>query len=213
MFAFVVACATVAYAVITWRLVKETKDMRESQWMPEIAIFLQPKEHSLGIIDLVIQNVGLGPAFNIEFEVIQDFHILEKRPLSELGIFKKGMNYLATNQKYQTFVTSMYEKHEEKLEKSIEFKVTYEDYKRKKYDRHFLLELAEFEGLSQLGEPPLYTIAKSTKNMAERIRCLSSGFERLRVLTMTDREYEEKCRKQEEAFEQRIRDRQEENPS
>lgn len=44
LFSFLVTIATLAYTILTWKLVSETKKMREVQTEPKISIFMQPKE-------------------------------------------------------------------------------------------------------------------------------------------------------------------------
>jgi hypothetical protein len=52
---------------------------------------------------MVIQNVGLGPAYNIKFKLDPDFEYGEGKFLSDLGFVRNGLKYLAPNQKLQFF--------------------------------------------------------------------------------------------------------------
>jgi len=114
-----VSIATAVYAILTWKLVSETRKMREVQTEPKIFVTIQPREEWINFIDLVIQNTGLGPAYNIKFEVNPDFEYVKGKFLSELGFVKNGLKCLAPNQKLQFFLTSMIENPEEKLKKSF----------------------------------------------------------------------------------------------
>jgi len=73
LFSAVVAIATVIYAILTWKLVEETRKIRKIQTEPKISIDIQPKEDSIHFIDMIIQNIGLGPAYNIKFTINPDF--------------------------------------------------------------------------------------------------------------------------------------------
>ena len=117
IFSAVVAIATVVYAFLTWRLVSETRKMREAQTEPKVSVTIQPREERIKLIDMVIQNIGLGPAYNIKFEINPDFECMKGKFLSELGFMKNGLKYLAPNQKLQFFLTI--ENFEEKTKKAF----------------------------------------------------------------------------------------------
>ena len=57
IFTMVVALATVAYVVLTWSLVSETKKLREDQTEQKISAIIQPREEWLNFMDLIIQNI------------------------------------------------------------------------------------------------------------------------------------------------------------
>jgi len=117
IFSFIVAISTVVYAILTWRLVSETRKMREAQTEPKIFITIQPREEWINFIDMIIQNIGLGPAYDIQFKVEPDFKITKSRSLSEIGFIKNGLKYLAPNQKIKFFLTNLAENFEEKKNK------------------------------------------------------------------------------------------------
>ena len=67
-FTFVVAASTVIYAFLTWKLVSETRKLREMQTAPRVSVRLELAEYvSSGGMELVIANEGQGPAQNIQF--------------------------------------------------------------------------------------------------------------------------------------------------
>src|SRR5947208_9205421 len=64
----VVASATTVYALLTWRLVAETKRLREAYSEPHVGVSVLPSEYaSTGFADLVIRNDGLGAAIDLRF--------------------------------------------------------------------------------------------------------------------------------------------------
>lgn len=119
IFSAIVAFSTVIYAILTWKLVSETRKMRKVQTEPKVSVIIQPREEWINFIDMIIQNIGLGPAYNIKFEVNPDFEYAKGKFLSELGFMKNGLKYLAPNQKLQFFLTSMTENSEEKAKKLL----------------------------------------------------------------------------------------------
>ena len=202
IFSALVAIATIIYAILTWRLVSETKKMREAQTEPKISITIQPREEWINLIDIVIQNIGLGPAYSIKFEINNDFEYAEGKFLSDLGLFKNGLRYMAPNQKLQFFLTSMVKNFKEKIEKPFEIKVTYKNATGKIYEDVYPIDFSQLIGLRQLGEPPLYKIAKNIESIRKDIRNFSIGFHRLKVIMYTKEDIEkeqtlERCKKQE----------------
>ena len=65
VFSGVVTSATVVYAILTWRLVAETRRMREIQTEPDISITTLNREESVSLVDIRFQNIGLGTAHHI----------------------------------------------------------------------------------------------------------------------------------------------------
>ena len=102
-FSAIVTLSTVIYAVLTWKLVHETQKMRKIQSEPRVSVYLQRNETAMGFIDIVIQNVGQGPAYSIELKVEPNFICRQNVSLSELDVFKHVIPYLAPNQRVQFF--------------------------------------------------------------------------------------------------------------
>lgn len=194
IFSAVVAVATIVYAILTWRLVSETRKMREAQTEPKVSVTIQPREEWINFIDMVIQNIGLGPAHNIKFNVKPDFEYAKEKFLSELGFMKNGLRYLAPNQKLQFFLTSMIENFEEKTKKPFEIRVTYQNSVGKKYEDVYIIDFSQLIGLSQLGEPSLYKIAKNIEKIQEDIYHLSTGFHRMKVIRYTKEDVEKETK-------------------
>jgi hypothetical protein len=192
IFSAVVAIATVVYAILTWRLTLETRKMREAQTEPKVSVIIQPKKEWIGLIDLLIQNIGLGPAYNIKFEVNPDFEYEKGKFLSELGLIKNGLKYLAPSQKLQFFLTSMRENLKEKIKNSFEIKVVYQNSIGKTYEDTYLIDFSLLIGLIQVGEPPLYKIAKNIEKIQKDIHDLSTGFHRLKVVRYMKEDIEKK---------------------
>ena len=194
IFSAAVAFATVVYAILTWKLVSETRKMREAQTEPKVSVTIQPREEWINLIDMVIQNIGLGPAYNIKFEINPDFEYMKGKFLSELGFMKNGLKYLAPNQKLQFFLTSMIENFEEKTKKPFEIRVTYQNSIGKTYKDVYMIDFSQLIGLSQLGEPPLYKIAKNVEEIKENIHYFSTGFHKIKVIRYTKEDIEKETK-------------------
>ena len=86
IFAGIVAASTLVYAVLTWRLVGETRRMREVQTEPQISVRAELSERGdHGGIDLVIRNEGQGAAYKINFKFEGDpTYFFKDRPIDGL---------------------------------------------------------------------------------------------------------------------------------
>ena len=194
IFSAIVAIATTVYAILTWKLTSETRKMREAQTEPRVSVTIQPIEEWINFIDMVIQNIGLGPAYNIKFKVEPDFEYAKRKFLSELGFMKNGLRYLAPNQKLQFFLTSMIENFEEKTKNPFEIRVTYQNSVGKKYEDTYMIDFSQLIGLNQLGKPSLYKIAKNIEKIQQDIHHLSTGFHRMKVIRYTKEDVEEETK-------------------
>jgi len=95
-------------------LVSETRKMRQAKTKSKVSVTIQPRGEWISLIDMVIQNIGLGLAYNIKFEATPDFEYAKSEFLSNLGFMKNGLKYPAPNQRLQFFLTSMIENFEKK---------------------------------------------------------------------------------------------------
>ena len=178
IFSALVALATLVYAILTWKLVSETRKMREAQTEPNISVTIQPSEKWMEIVDMIIQNIGLGPAYNIKFEINPDFKTFTGKFLSEYGFMKNGLNFFASNQKFQFFLVSLVEYFPKE---TFEIKVTYQNSIGKTYEDLYLIDFSQFEELSQLGNAQLDEIAETLEKIQTDIHLISIGFNRIKV--------------------------------
>lgn len=184
LFSFIVTLSTVVYAYLTWKLVVETKKMRETQTEPKVIIRIDPREDWLNFIDLSIQNIGSGTAHNISFEIdtVNSTNPSSSliKELYEINFIKKGIGFLPPGKRISTFYTSMVEGFEDKGKSVLSVKVSYRSETGTEYNETFLLNFVEFVGMKQLGKPPAYEIAEYLKKISETISNLSSS-KRLKI--------------------------------
>lgn len=201
LFSAAVALATIVYAVLTWKLVSETIMMRKVQTEPKISANLQPTEKDIHFIELVIQNIGLGPAYKVKFKVDPDFEDKDlKLKLSEVGFIKDGLYIFAPNQKLKFPLVSLYKDFNEKIEKSFKLTITYQNIIGDTYKEEYPIDLSQFRGLSQIGKPPLYEIAENIICIQKDIHNISTGFHRLKVIRYTKEEMMEEDRENDNRF-------------
>ncbi len=188
LFSAVVALSTAFYALLTARLVSETRNVRKAQTEPRLSVSIQPREEWISGIDMVIENIGMGPAYDIRFKIGADFDYLQGRMLSQLGFITNGIAYLAPKQRLQFFFTSMLERSEEKLATVILIHSTYRDANNHRYQDTHRLDFSYLKELGQLGDPPLHAMAQSLKELNKNIDSLVTGWKKLNVIVTTPEE-------------------------
>ncbi len=145
LFSGVVALSTVAYAILTWHLVNETRRMREAQTEPMVTLTYHSREGEIGDIDLRIKNVGGGPALDIKFEVEPDFEFRKGSMLSDLGPFKNGLNCLEPSGERRFLLARLAGRPE--LGPPIEIRATYRGTIGDEKTDSFTIDFSEMEGL------------------------------------------------------------------
>ena len=99
--------ASIALAITTWVLAKETRLLRRAQTDPRLSVWIEPEEREVHWIDMVIENVGAGPAYGITFTASRDFERRKGAALSQLGFMTTGLPYIAPRQQIRFFLTSL----------------------------------------------------------------------------------------------------------
>ena len=195
IFSAAVALATIVYAMLTRRLVAETKRMREAQTEPKVSISVQPSEGYIMLIDMTIQNIGLGPAYDLTFLVDPDFECRKDKYLSELSLMANGIKYLAPGQKIRFHLTNMFQDFAEKMETPFKIQVEYRNSLDTILQDTYSVDLSQFEGLIQTSRPPLYKMSEDIEKIRKSLEKLASGFQKLKVIVYTKREIQEELDK------------------
>lgn len=181
LFSFVVTLATVFYVILTWKLVSETKKLRELQGEPNISITLSQKIESIRFLDIFIQNIGLGPAYDVVFKVVTDFENLSHRKINDIGFIKDGIKYLAPQQSIKSFLLDLAERHDSNNPPKAIIEVFYKSKFGKNYFESFSFNLGTYYNLRQLGTDPFYQMSQSLKKIKEYISNFNGGSTRLKV--------------------------------
>ncbi|MBN1970362.1 MAG: hypothetical protein JW870_13420 [Candidatus Delongbacteria bacterium] len=194
VFTFFVTLSTIVYAILTAYLVKETKKMREVQTEPRIEMAIEPLEEAINIIRLRIKNIGLGPAINVKFkaDVLSGGEGAQKllSEFTDVNFLKTGLQYLGPNQKLYSKYTQMTENFEQKIKSLFQFEIIYESVTGGKYVEKAIIDISEMKGMSQIGRPNLYSIAKSLEKIQTDFGYILSGFKKIHtdIYTSSDRE-------------------------
>ncbi len=196
IFTFVVTLSTVCYAALTWRLVSETRKLREVQTEPKIHITLESLDFAINIVRLNIKNIGLGPASDLQFDpaVISGGESAEKllQEFTRPNFFKTGLRHFGPGQNIHSRDTQVTDDFEGKSDSKLSFKLRYKSGTGKQYNEEVIIDMSEIMGTSQLGKPNLYSIANSLEKMQKDIGHIVSGSKRVQtdIHSSEDRERE-----------------------
>ena len=108
---FGLVIATFMVARATKRAAEATEKTIEAQYKPWVVMYLKPNWQG-NMVDLVVKNVGYGPAYDIKFALPDFFPYravgIEKNSAAmpknwKGGVLRNGMSYLAAGESWTTF--------------------------------------------------------------------------------------------------------------
>lgn len=203
VFSSIVALATGVYAVLTKRLVDETIKMRRVETEPKISITSEHRKEWIGFQDLVVKNIGNGPAYDIILEVSEEFHLPgnKNKKLSETTLFEEGIYHLAPSHEIRFFLNTI----RDDIENPESFKITVryssEESKKQQRDEYkdtYIIDLSLYEGLSKIGQDDLYKIADNLEKIRKELRKVTGSTSRrldVDLYTSRDRQKEAQRKK------------------
>lgn len=189
-FSATVTVATVVYAVLTWRLVKETRQLRKVQTDPRIQIEIDSLDIALHIVRLRISNIGQGPALDLNFssKVLEGADSAESllSEFTEMNFFRTGISYLGPGGARYSGFTEMTNDHEGKIASKVSFDLTYKSVTGAKIKDTIVIDMAEYKGTYRLGTPHLYSIAQTLQKLEKSIANVASGQRRIKTDIYTE---------------------------
>ena len=179
----IIGIATVVLVVITGYYAYLTRKQLKASDTPEITISLRPHEVHVNLVMLCLENIGTGAARNLQFVtspfVVSGLDI----PLEKISFLKNGIAYFEPGRKIEQFLVNVIGKFDELKRIPIEITVTYRDSVNHSHERTFHLDFGENKGFSQIDRPPLYEIAKATKDIQKDLRNIATGIRKPIILT------------------------------
>jgi len=172
MFTAVVAIATVAYALLTYTLVKETIRLREAETEPQISLHAERDRETPELLHLVLSNMGKGPAYSVQTTFDADAALVQimreqiNFDLNEVS-FLKGLRYVVPGQEFRTLLSTVKMLSPEPPLPALRFEVTYSNRRGHEYSEQFLLDPLEFKGQ---GWPGGSRLADAIKGVQAELR-------------------------------------------
>ena len=185
---WVSALATVAIAVLTFILAKETWYLRETQTQqlaelkrenirPNINVQLDPSRVGLNFVDVKISNLGKGIARKVAVEFLdrQGARVAEGvdpvvEKFRKLAIFRQGIESMGIGQVITSFVFSFIDLNGELkgeiFKPLLQMVVRFEDVEGNQYKNEFVVDFAQYQGISELGGgDPLHLMSEELKKL------------------------------------------------
>lgn len=202
---WVSAVATVAIAVLTFILAKETWYLREAQIeqvnnlrkeniRPNVSVTLQPSNISLNLMMVDVSNLGKGIARNISFKfidrngnrVVKNDNVIVDTFLN-LHIFSDGIHSLGIRQKIESFLFNFLElNNDDFLTHFFTIEVSYSDVEGNIYTSELTIDFAEFKGITEIGGgDPLHKMAGDLEKLRKVIEQMTTSSKKLNVNTYT----------------------------
>ena len=185
---WVSALATVAIAVLTFILAKETWYLRETQTQqlaelkrenirPNVNVQLDPSRVGLNFVDVKVSNLGKGIARKVVVEFLDRQGarvadgvdpVVEK--FRKLAIFRQGIESMGIGQVITSFVFSFIDLNGELkgeiFKPLLQMVVRFEDIEGNQYKNEFVVDFAQYQGISELGGgDPLHLMSEELKKL------------------------------------------------
>ena len=197
----VIAVSALASLLLNWRLTQDNRALRRAGTEPEVVAYLEPDRRSGFLLDLVLENVGQGPACDVEYFVDADPADFAKHEVKYVPArtSRKIKSLLPQGERVARFIgvgNRLYSDDEQARLQPFCVRVWYSNLRGERIGpREFPLDVAELGGSVQF-EPSEERLAKSLERIERHMGSLARGSKRLRVETITTAER----RAEDEAF-------------
>lgn len=185
------AIATLAIAILTFILAKETWYLREAQIRqleelkrenvrPNIGVQLESSSVGMNFVNVKVSNLGKGIArkVSIKFldhtgnEVPENADVVVEK-FRKLAIFRQGIQSMGIGQEISSFVFSFLDLGKELngdiFKPQLNIAIEFEDVEGNPYSNSFTIDFAQYEGISELGGDALYQMATEIKKIREQL--------------------------------------------
>ncbi len=173
----VLMLTTVFYAIVTYWLFRETRLARLSTEAPEVVAYLRPHERHISALTVHIENIGLGPAYDVQVFFEFSRGDAEKYQLQHLPVEPRHLtNVMPTRSMLKTNMGTYYELVEKEGEISpFKIHLRYKD--RGGRNRRFVETFSPrtFEWLSVLGKPVTEEIAESLQESTKSLSQIANN--------------------------------------
>lgn len=185
----VTALATGVLAWVTWLLWKSTSRMAAATSEPYVVATLEPNRWSFIHLDLVLENTGNGPAFDVRIEFAPSIArerggSADVQPMERVAVLRPGQvlrDYLSKGGDF--------------LEKSYRVSLSWKTSPtaRERVTNDYDLDIKHYNKFIQLGgNDPLFQIAQELKKLREAVDPVMRGQRKTKadIYTQSDRDAE-----------------------
>ena len=159
------------YVRVTQENVQLTQEILKAANKPEIILYLSPE---VGVMNLCIENIGIGYALNIKFTV--DYSRNPTPPSAEMfensDICKNGIGYLGQAHKEKVLLFFLDDM--PNLPKHLfNITATYKDSADTEHKKTFKFEIGNWKNISQFRTPQVSDVALALQNINETLKSLT----------------------------------------
>ncbi|MCY3882147.1 MAG: hypothetical protein OXG61_08515 [Chloroflexi bacterium] len=189
----VIASSALASLWLNWRLSQDNRALRKAGTEPEVVAYLAPDPRSGFFLDLVLENVGQGPACDVEYFVDAEPVDFAKHEVKYVPArtARKIKSLLPQGQRVSRFIgvgNRLYSEDEEARLQPFRVTVWYSTLRGTRIGpKEYVIDVAELGGSAQV-DPGEERIAQSLEKIEKHLDHFASGFQRLHVETMTTAE-------------------------
>lgn len=193
--------STAIIAILTFIIAAETRTLRRDQYAqtleirresirPLVEFFIEQSENHFKVFNIRVENLGKGIAQNISFSLnerkpsllVSETYLLGK--LNNIIFFKNGIKALGIDKSRGSFLFTSQELYnnfnEKAFEASLSFEIVFHDIEGFRYTTHSVIDISEFEGITEVGVNTVYKSYLELKNISEKISLITDG-EKLNV--------------------------------
>jgi hypothetical protein len=206
--AIVSALTAIVVAFLTFTLAIENRRLRKAGTEPEVVAYLLPDQRHLNLLNLVVANVGRGPARNVELEFIGDhLDILRKRgarlltrsKLPILAVLPQDERFVQLFGSYLEFFSG------DPAPPDFTIRVNFENSSGSTKSTKSRVSISDFDGVTR-NTSPEHEAVEALKQIAKSVQGWG-GFNRLKVETITAAEVAREQKAQYDAAMEQIKQR------
>jgi len=182
----VIAVATMVSVGVTIVLARENRILRKAGTDPKVVAYLLPDHAHKNVLNLVLANIGQGPAIDVSFKFPADGTDFRNHSV-EIGNNenRSAISVLPQSEKVTTFFGMGPDLFKEPRLKPFTVYIRYKDTAGRQHTNEYLLDISQFDGLISIGTPADHEIAKALTKIEEHLRGLSGGSRRIKVETIS----------------------------
>ena len=176
---FFVAVVTFLYVLLTRDLIKTNQDLVDAQSQPSVIAQVKENDDDFHYIDLIFENVGMGIARNIQFNVEPNgFITISGDPLETLPVIQNGIPTLGPKQKFRMVLCHLPDLIKpdvplSEIHESLKFRIaiTYQNsIGKKKGPEQYDIDMGIFWGIRYLRKDSFTTPIYTTDSSGNRTR-------------------------------------------
>ena len=205
--AFLVA-AVVAF--IAYRQLQHNRTAHRDQTRPYVMVHVDRSPSAFSVLDLVVENVGKGPALNVRLEATPPFRRAkdDEHPLSESRLFTEAMSMLPPGFRLATFFDSAVDRSESDppMPSAHAVTVTYEDSTGHKYSETQVVDVTVWDDLLFGEVYGTHHVAQALREIEKHLKIANKHLANpIAVTTQDQAAYEAQVQARREAQQERVR--------